>query len=218
MLCAHIDAAEDAARGLTGGVGSAVQAAYVFDATSPVRAETKFRTKHDRSKQGYFASHFLDTMGLVRDRTDVALQLWQTSHVGSPTNEWVGVEAARFASDGERLPVRVLRCPSSYFSMRPNRPCRAWQRSARELAGRQVAARLRARSTHTVVADDCHIALGSLDAKAETVLAQVRADRCFVADGRRYNSVEVERVGDCGSTLPAWVRVQTNVVALCVPM
>ena len=74
-LCAHIDAAEDAARGLAGGVGSAVRAAYVFDATSPVRAETKFRTKHDRSKQGYFASHLLDTMGLVRDRTDVALQL-----------------------------------------------------------------------------------------------------------------------------------------------
>ena len=104
------------------------------------------------------------------------------------------MEAARFASDSERLPVRVLRCPPSYFSMRPSRPCRAWQRSARELVGRQVAVRLRTRSTHTVVADDCHITLGRLDAKAETVLAQVRADRCFVADGRRYNSVEMEKV------------------------
>jgi hypothetical protein len=153
-LCAHIDAAEDAARGLIGAEETAVRAAYVFDATSPVRAETKFRSKHDRSKQGYFASHLLDTMGLVRDRTDVALQLWQTSHVGSPTNVWADVEAARFAGDGERLPVQVLRCTPSHFSMRPNRTCRAWQRSARELAGRQVAARLRARSTHTVVADD----------------------------------------------------------------
>ena len=53
---------------------------------------------------------------------------------------------------------------------------------------------MRTRSTHTVVADDCHITLGRLDAKAETVLAQVRADRCFVADGRRYNSVEMEKV------------------------
>jgi hypothetical protein len=61
-LCAHIDAAEDAARGLAGAEKTAVRAAYVFDATLPVRAETKFRTKHDRSKQGYFARcHLLDT-------------------------------------------------------------------------------------------------------------------------------------------------------------
>ena len=45
-----------------------------------------------------------------------------------------------------------------------------------------------------MVADDCHITLGGLDAKVETVLAQVRSDRCFVADGRRHNSVEVEKV------------------------
>ena len=142
-LCAHIDAAEDAARGLADAEGTAVRAAYVFDATSLVRAETRFKSKHDRSKQGVFASHLLDTKGLVRDRTDLALQLWQTSHVGSPTNEWADVEAARLASDGERLPVRVLRCPPSYFSMRPNRPCRAWQRSARavgrEAGGRTIA-------------------------------------------------------------------------------
>ena len=36
-LCAHIDAAEDAARGLADAEGTAVRAAYVFDAMSSVR-------------------------------------------------------------------------------------------------------------------------------------------------------------------------------------
>ena len=43
-LCAHIDAAEAAARSRTDAEETAVRAAYVFDATSPVRAETKFRS------------------------------------------------------------------------------------------------------------------------------------------------------------------------------
>ena len=170
-----------------------VRAAYIFDATSPVRAEARFRTRHDRTKQGYFASHLLNSMGWFRDRTEVALQLWQTSHVGSPTNEWADVEATLFASAEEGSPVAVARCIPEYFSMRPVRPDRAWQRSARELAGRLVARRRRARSQHTVVKDEGHLTVGALDREVEVVIAQVRADRCCVADGRRMHVADVER-------------------------
>jgi hypothetical protein len=106
-LCAHIDAAVDAGEGWAATSGVPVRVAYVYDATSPVRAEARFRTRHDRTTQGYFASHLLNSMGWFRDRTEVALQLWQTSHVGSPTNEWADVEAARFAAAEEGASVAV---------------------------------------------------------------------------------------------------------------
>ena len=60
----------------------------VVDATSPVHAWLRFCRVHNRWKMSYYASALLDELDRQVDRCEVAVFLWQTSHVGSPTNEW----------------------------------------------------------------------------------------------------------------------------------
>ena len=60
--------------------------ALVFDATSSVRAWLKFRGRHARHKLNYYARMLLDAFEqLVQKCEVVVLEVWQTSHVGSPT-------------------------------------------------------------------------------------------------------------------------------------
>ena len=60
--------------------------ALVFDANSPIKAWLKFRGKHNRHKLAYHAARLLDTLEQLVQACEVVAFIWQTSHVGSPTN------------------------------------------------------------------------------------------------------------------------------------
>ena len=94
----------------------------MFDATSPVSAEAKFNKVHDRRKQGYYCDEYLDSWRQVLEENDVALQLWQTSHVGDPTNEW---------ADAWRLPRALKRCCRSCCAHLATSRCGRLARCAR---------------------------------------------------------------------------------------
>ena len=49
-------------------------------------------------------------------KLDVALMLWQTSHVGAPTNEWADVEVAKAIEAGQTW---LLDIPSAKVARAP---------------------------------------------------------------------------------------------------
>ena len=59
----------------------------VLDASSPVRAWLRFRGRHNRHKLDYYAARLLDSLDQALQKLEVVVFFWQTSHVGSPTNE-----------------------------------------------------------------------------------------------------------------------------------
>ena len=180
-MAAHLDAGRDAIYGYEPELRHRV--AFVFDATSPVSAEAKFHKVHDRRKQGYYCDEYLDTWRQILEENDVALQLWQTSHVGDPTNEWADVEAGVAARAEAVLPV-VLRTPR-HFSMRPSRPLRSWQAFGRARMGRVVSERLLASVNESIVFEEGDIVIGELPIVETSALQGVLTNRCFLADWRR---------------------------------
>jgi ribonuclease HI len=65
----------------------------VLDASSPVRAWLRFRGSHNRHKLDYYAARLLDSLDQALQKIAVVVFFWQTSHVGSPTNEWADLSA-----------------------------------------------------------------------------------------------------------------------------
>ena len=132
----------------------------VFDATSPVRAWLRFRRKHARTRCGYKAFQLLDTLDQLVARHEMVVFLWQTSHVGSPTNEWADLEAAVAMGGGVVTPVAtgaraasrciVPRRAPQCFSVRASRPTSSMFRWATERAQRVVVRRIRAATTAMV--------------------------------------------------------------------
>ena len=71
---------------------------FVIDATSPIRALLKYRKVHHRRRVDYYAEEELDTLMQLMERHEVVVFIWQTSHVGSPPNEWADVLADEAAT------------------------------------------------------------------------------------------------------------------------
>ena len=169
----------------------------MFDATSPVRAWLRFRRKHARIRCGYKAFHLLDTLDQLVARHEMVVFLWQTSHVGSPTNEWADLEAERAMRGGEISAgsrLEVPRLTSQCFSVRSSRPTSSMFRWASERGQRAVVRRLRAASTQTVFFDAANDvawrfgterAARSVDAAADRAGRAVRAQRWTIRDSRR---------------------------------
>ena len=164
-----------------------VRVAYIFDATSPINAEERFSKLHDRSKCGYYGSHLLDTCRQQVSTHAVALRLWQTSHVGSPVNEWADHLASLYNTDSTSRFV-LPRAVPSFFSMRPSRPVRSWNNWDRERAGRVVGGRLLDRVVDTVLFTEGCIVIGEFEASLEQALEGVCANRGFVADCKKKHS------------------------------
>ena len=146
-------------------------------------AEARFHRSHDRRKQGYYCDEYLDTWRQVMEQNDVVLQLWQTSHVGDPTNEWADVEAGAAAKAEEILHV-ALRTPR-HFSMRPSRPLRSWLAFGRARLGRIVLERLKANVCDSIMFEEGDIVIGELPVAETSALQGTLTNRCFLADGKR---------------------------------
>ena len=80
-LAAILDQAEEVPEGS--------RIVIMLDATSPVHAAfIKFRAAHARRRARYYGSTWLDTLDQLLEPLNAVVFLWQTSHVGSPMNEW----------------------------------------------------------------------------------------------------------------------------------
>ena len=151
----------------------------VIDATSPVSAWLRFRCVHHRWRQCYYASALLDELDRQVGRLEALVVLWQTSHVGSPANEWAdciadaGIAKAR---------VAVGRGGLRFCSMRPRLPQRGWFRWACTRARRVVFARLSARSPHAVLVEPGDMEIGPFEPEASRLMAAVRCNAVLVAD------------------------------------
>ena len=174
----------------------------VFDATSPVLAMKKFRRLCHRRRQGYYAGEWLESLFRLVDRQEVVVFIWQTSHVGSPTNEWADLAAGAAGSDGEELAVvRVASQSASMLYTRPAKTLRAW---AGKLAAEAVHGRL-CRECHSPNAseggtaqfrDEYDMAPFALPDEAQGVCEAVLSQRSVMGDAKRYVSrVRLDMLG-----------------------
>ena len=172
----------------------------VFDATSPVKAWLKFRTRHARLRCGYKAFHMLDTLDQLVERHELVVFYWQTSHVGSPTNEWADLEADKAMGEGELTGESVLRIPRRQprcFSVRTTRPVSSVFRWSSRRAQAAVVAWLRGASEHTAFFDPEGDVpwTGPLTEELERAGRAVRARRYTLRDaGRKWSPKVLERV------------------------
>ena len=78
-----------------------------------MRAWLKLRGRHARYKLNYYARALLDTFEQLVQKCEVVVLVWQTSHVGSPANEWADLSAmAALARAVLAFPVR----PATFFT------------------------------------------------------------------------------------------------------
>ena len=174
-LAAQLDALTDAiAR------GPEERVIIVFDATSPVRAMLRFGRLGARARGDRLAAELLEHFERLRRRVAVLVLLWQTSHVGEPTNEWADVLCDKFGLDDDYpIPRGRIEFASLIFP--------AHVRSAQEYAmrgmSRVVAARLRSRVKETVLLSDVeHVQLLGISAEASQICDEVAARRCQYVD------------------------------------
>ena len=185
-LAAQLDALTDSVAR-----GSEERVIIVFDATSPVRAMLRFGRLGARARGDRLAAELLEHFERLRRRVAVLVLLWQTSHVGEPTNEWADVMCDKFGLDDDYpIPRGRIEFASLTFS--------AHVRSAQEYAmqgmSRVVAARLRGRVKETILrSDEDHVQLLSISAEATRICDEVAARRCQYVD-QPYADTRVKRL------------------------
>ena len=155
----------------------------VFDATSPVQAMRKFRRLCHRRKQGRLAGEWLEALFRLLDRQEVVVFLWQTSHVGSPMNEWADLEAAK-AGNGPVVPV--VRLPSEYYSMKFTMPKKSTHEWAAPLACEVVGRRLREATDESQFHSEFDMPKLTLPDRTQRTCEAVLAQRCLVGDKKKY--------------------------------
>jgi len=151
----------------------------VLDASSPVRAWLRFRGRHNRHKLDYYAARLLDSLDQALQKLEVVVFFWQTSHVGSPTNEWADLLAT--AALLMKVAPFVL-SPMSFASMRYSRPPKSLFRWALERGRRVVFGRLTEGISHTVFFEEGDVRLGGFVKEAEEISAAVRQGTLLLAD------------------------------------
>ena len=182
-LAAQLDALADAATR-----GPEERVIIVFDATSPVRAMLRFGRLGARARGDRLAAELLEHFERLRRRVAVLVLLWQTSHVGEPTNEWADVLCDKFGLDDDfPIPRGRVEFASLTFA--------AHVRSAQEYAmqgmSRVVANRLRRRVKETVLwNEEEHVQLLRVSAEASQICDEVAARRCQYVD-QPYADVRV---------------------------
>ena len=151
----------------------------MFDAKSPVQHAQRFLDRHDRARQNGYASTWFSTWEQLTRTKRVVVAHWQTSHVGSPANEWAD-EAAEAARASPRLPVPRL--PAEHFSMFPAEVHGAPRRWATQRARCIVARMLTARTQATILRGADELGCKALPAGEMRALTSVRAARASVWD------------------------------------
>ena len=156
-------------------------ALVMFDALSPVQHAQRFLNLRDRARQNGYANSWFSTWEQLVRAKRVVVAHWQTSHVGSPMNEWAD-EAAEAARASDWLPVP--RRAAEHFSMFPAEVCGAPRRWASQRARRIVAKLLteRVRTTILRTADPAELGCMPLPAGEMRAVTNVRSSRASVWD------------------------------------
>ena len=171
----------------------------VFDATSPVYALRRFALRVARSRQKIYAGSWLECfLSLIR-RQQVVIFRWQTSHVGSPLNEW----ADRLADLATlSVVVDVPRCPvtfGAFFWSGAKRGVQAW---ARERGKRVVHDWLASFASETPMRDAKNeIRLPPLPGRAAPWADRVLSARAHAGDPRLRRELG-ERCTECDVACP----------------
>ena len=153
----------------------------VVDATSPVGALLTFIKAHARTKQKYNCDDLLDTLSQYVWRMEAVVFIWQTSHVGSPPNEWVDGEADK-AREGDV--VRVPRLPASHYSLALAAPRRSILEHVKRGMSTVVELRLRESLVHTQVREEADL-ICELSEEDAILASKVLAQRAAFGDARR---------------------------------
>ena len=154
----------------------------VFDATSPVVAWLRYRKASARARRGYYASRWFEALDRLIQRMEVVVFLWQTSHVGSPVNEWADVLAEAATGDSAVAVVRgPSRCAAAPYTMQ--------RKSIRHWAGPLSERVVRSRLAETVCGTQRHGAADipqvPLPDKVQRTCEAVAAQRSCMGDERR---------------------------------
>ena len=159
----------------------------VFDATSPVHAMVRFRRECHRRRRGFYADAWIGTWLRLINRHEVVVFLWQTSHVGSPINEWADVLADSAAQEYVRrsfTETPVVRLPVQHASVRLTTPYKDMHTMVANTTKRVVVARLKEAITSETHGDGDIPPLALADADQRLANAVLSA-RCQVGDPKR---------------------------------
>ena len=170
-LGAQIRALQDA--------GGGARAMIWHDARSPVDALLKFKSRHARHKQGVYARGWLETGQKAAQHLACVIYQWQTSHVGSPANEYADASVTSVAQSGH---VHGIPADYSFASVRlpyVRGSVMAW---AKERAVAIVRDKLRSSVVNTLVHGEHDVRLGVLTDEAAAAIAAARARRWAVGD------------------------------------
>ena len=138
-----------------------------------------------RQQLGYYAAQWLDTLDQLVARHELVAFYWQTSHVGSPVNEWADIEATKALSSRPRHAVPLL--PMRCCSLRPTLASGNWHawnmECLLEAYQRMLFARREERRFGTQVFEPGNdLVVGSLGTADSMDLGAVRARRMQLAD------------------------------------
>ena len=211
-LAAQLDALADAATR-----GPEERVIIVFDATSPVRAMLRFGRLGARARGDRLAAELLEHFERLRRRVAVLVLLWQTSHVGEPTNEWADVLCDKFGLDDD---YPIPRGRVEYASLTFAAHVRSAQEYAMQGMSRVVANRLRSRVKETILwNDEEYVQLLRVSTEASQICDEVAARRCQYVD-QPYADVRVRRLLEAESCpfgclvhANGWRRIHPSAVA-----
>ena len=145
----------------------------------------KYQRACHRRRQGKLVGEWLEALFRLLDRQEVVVMLWQTSHVGSPMNEWADLQAAQYGGAHGSAAVPVVRLPTESASMLFTMPRRSHHEWAAPLACDVVSRRLRGASDESQYHSEFDIPVLKLPDAVQRTCEAVLAQRCQMGDAKR---------------------------------
>jgi ribonuclease HI len=166
----------------------------VFDCTGGPLAMRQLMRASNRRRQGKHMGRWLEALLRFLDRQEVVVFLWQTSHAGSPLNEWADMAAAQAIA--AEVPTQVPRLPCQFASMQAVRPRRSVHEWAAELAERLVRRRLKEVLINTQVHEiGSDVPTVTLPDETQRTCDAVLSLRCQMGDKRKFAKGVRQRMG-----------------------
>ena len=170
----------------------------VFDATSPVVAMRKFQRRVARARQKMYAGSWLECFMKLLRKQELVVFRWQTSHVGSPLNEWADRLADLAAASTVVAVPREAVSFGRFYWTAARRGVLQW---ARQRGAAEVARRLAAAVTETPLRDGKEIRLSPLPGRVALWADRVLAARAHAGDPRLMRELG-ERCSLCDVACP----------------
>jgi hypothetical protein len=171
----------------------------VFDATSPVTAMRKFATSGDRTRQSYNAGQWLEHFVRLVNRQQVVVFMWQTSHVGSPLNEFADYLADLALKESVvPVPRGLVEFEAVRWSGARRGGLHAW---ARPRSQQVIQSWLAQSALETPVRDGSELRLAALPGRVARWADRVLSARAQVGDQRLRRQMG-DRCFDCDVVCP----------------